>query len=363
MLEKQHINALKGYVAGFQPDINTNFIKLNSNENPYPPSPRIRDGLAKFKYEQLRFYPNSTSDMLRKTLSKIYDVNPENIFCGNGSDEIISLLFKGFFEKDSSVVLPYPTYTLYETAAKIHEVHTIFVQTEEDFTIDVTKLLDHSSESKGIVVVNPNAPTGLLLSIEKIKLILEQFNGLVIIDEAYIDFSDEKSSALNLINTYPNLIVLRTLSKSYSLCGIRLGYCFASEHIISVLDKIKDSYNIDTLTQLIAQEGLLDRDYFNANLEKVKTTRSKLEKELVKLGFKVYSSQANFILCKPQNGFDAKTIYQYLFNKNIFIRYFNQVRLTDKLRITIGTDEEAKILVDYLTQLLNEREMKCEPNF
>ncbi|QDQ02818.1 histidinol-phosphate transaminase [Lysinibacillus fusiformis] len=363
MFERKHLKNLKGYVSGIQPTFNNDIIKLNSNENPYPPSSRIMDCLKDFNFEQLRFYPSAKSDSLRECISKIYDVEVENIFCGNGSDEIISLVFKGFFEENSSIILPYPTYTLYETIAKIQNVNTIFINTDEDFSIDIDKILSTSKKATGVVIVNPNAPTGILLSVEKIKFLLNQFKGLVILDEAYIDFADENSSCLNLIKMYPNLIVLRTLSKSYSLCGIRLGYCFASKDIISVLDKIKDSYNIDTITQLIAEEGLKDRAYFNINLEKVKRTRIRLENELVNLGFKVYGLNANFLLCKPENGLEAKDIYDYLVDQNIFIRYFNQKRLADKLRISIGTGKEIDILLSHLNKLVTEREMSFEPNF
>jgi len=360
MLERKHLQTLEGYVSGFQPTWSNDLIKLNSNENPYPPSPKIKDYFKDFNFDQLRFYPNAKSDSLRECIANIYDIDVENIFCGNGSDEIISLLFKGFFEENSSVIIPYPTYTLYETVAKIHNVNTICIDTEEDFSIDVDKILSSSKKAAGIVIVNPNAPTGILLSVEKIKFILNQFKGLVILDEAYIDFADKNSSCLQLIKTYPNLIVLRTLSKSYSLCGIRLGYCFASKDIISVLDKIKDSYNLNTITQLLAEEGLKDRAYFNHNLEKVKSTRTRLGHELVNLGFDIYGQNANFLLCKPNNGLEAKAIYDYLAEQNIFIRYFDQPRLADKLRISIGTEKEIDILLINLHKLVREKGMSFE---
>ncbi|MGE6228535.1 histidinol-phosphate transaminase [Paenibacillus chitinolyticus] len=362
MYAKAHIRSMAPYIPGFQPEAEQQVIKLNSNENPYPPSPDVRKALAGFDYALLRRYPNATAEPVREVLAEIYGVNRNQVFCGNGSDEIISLLFKAFLEEGSTIALPYPTYSLYRTAADIHRVHCEFVPTRDDFSIDTEALL--TVPSQAIILVNPNAPTGLLVSVDVIEELAGRYKGLLIVDEAYIDFADGEASALRLIGSCPNLLILRTLSKSYSLCGIRFGYAFADEALIEALDKCKDSYNVSMLTQTIAAAALRDRSYFDETVGRIRASRGSLGDSLRSLGFAVPDSETNFLLCTPPagSGLSARRITEWLAERHVYIRHFDSPLLEDKIRISIGTEEENSKLLTLLEDLLNKPENETAPS-
>ncbi|MVP00905.1 histidinol-phosphate transaminase [Paenibacillus lutrae] len=348
MYAKPHIRELAPYIPGFQPAADQQVIKLNSNENPYPPSPQVQKALQTFDYSLLRRYPNATAEYVREELASIYNVEPSQVFCGNGSDEIIALLFRAFLPEESTIVLPYPTYSLYKTAARIHRVHPEFVATSADFRVDIEALLAVPSDA--IILVNPNAPTGLLLPVESVAELARRYKGLLIIDEAYIDFADGAATALPLIHEHPNVIVIRTLSKSYSLCGIRFGYAFANAELIQSLDKCKDSYNVSMLTQTIAAAALRDQSYLAATIQRLKESRRELIGQLRSLGYSAPDSQANFVLCTPpaSRGLTARQITEKLAEQHVYVRYFDSPLLEDKLRISIGTEEENERLFQLL---------------
>ncbi|SFU68451.1 histidinol-phosphate aminotransferase [Clostridium sp. DSM 8431] len=350
---KNYIEALEEYIPGFQPDLNDpEVIKLNANENAYPPSPKIEEVIKNMDINKLRIYPKAMSDDLRKAIASVYKTDFNQVFCGNGSDEIISLIMKVFLEEGGTVVAPYPTYTVYKACANIEGVDCEFVDVNDDFTIDVDKLLKAKSEA--IFLANPNAPTGILLSIEKIKYILDNYDGLVVVDEAYMDFCDEDATMIKYINDYSNLVVMRTMSKSYSLCGARLGYCFADKRLIRYLDKCRDSYNINYMTQIVASAAVLDEEYHLKIIDKIKENRKYLFEKLEEMNFKCIPSQTNFILCTPSGNKSAKEIMEGLKKYKIYIRYFESRNLSDKLRITVGTKEEIDKLIKAMKEVIAE---------
>ncbi|WP_017690711.1 histidinol-phosphate transaminase [Paenibacillus sp. PAMC 26794] len=347
MLVNKHVNRLTPYIPGYQPDMTQKVIKLNSNENPYPPTPKIKNVLSQFinNIDQLRYYPESTSLSLREALSHKFSINKDKIFCGNGSDEIISLIFRVFLEQADKIVIPNPTYTVYKTVADIHKVACQCVETNSNFEVDIDALL--ASHSDAIFIANPNAPTSLLMGLDKIRYILDNYHGLLVIDEAYIDFADSGASAISMIDEYPNLLVLRTFSKSYSLCGARVGFCLGDEALIEGLNKCKDSYNLNTMSQYLAIAALEDNEYFMENIKKIISSRKYLTHALELLEFDVLQSDTNFLLCKPRSA-NPKSIYQFLAENKIFIRYFESPRINDKLRISIGTGDEIDLLLEKL---------------
>ncbi|MCZ8522703.1 MULTISPECIES: histidinol-phosphate transaminase [Paenibacillus] len=345
MYIKPSIEQLEPYVPGIQPPMNGRVIKINANENPYPPSPCVKELLSSFDASELRYYPDAASQPLRELIAAHFDLPYGHVFAGNGSDEVISYLFRVCFEEHDRIATPYPTYTLYKTIADIHRVRTAFVETADDFTIDVKALA--RTGAKGIFIANPNAQTGLMLPLAEIEELLQSYDGLVVIDEAYIDFAPAGSSAASLIGRYPNLVVLRTFSKSYSLCGIRVGFCLADPKLVGALDKCRDSYNVSHLSQLLAAAAFEDQPYLQSTTRRVIATRDRVSQELVNLGFEVTPSQANFLLCKPVP-YTAKDLYEFLKAGQVYVRYFDSPRLSDKLRITIGTEEEMDVLLQLI---------------
>ncbi|MBD8498420.1 histidinol-phosphate transaminase [Paenibacillus arenosi] len=345
MVIKSSVLQLEPYISGIQPKRDPGVIKLNSNENPYPPTPMIQQWLQSFAMQELRYYPDATSTELRRAIGKVYGIDPSQVFCGNGSDEVLSVLFNICFDAGDTIVTPYPTYTLYKTLADIHQLHCVYVDTDEQFEISIENMLKPASQ--GIFIANPNAQTGRLLELAQIEQLLQQYEGVVVIDEAYIDFAGPHASALSLLEKYPNLVVIRTFSKSYSLCGARVGYCFASADFVAAMDKCKDSYNLNVISQNMARLAVEDQDYFMANVARVNQTREKLSEALVRLDYEVFPSNGNFLLCRPRRH-QAKEIYDYLLQHHIYIRYFPSPRLSDKLRISIGTDDEIAVLLERL---------------
>ncbi|NMM55313.1 histidinol-phosphate transaminase [Paenibacillus aquistagni] len=349
MYIKPSIAQLAPYVPGDQPPKSKSLIKLNANENAYPPSLVVEELLRTFDYANLRYYPDATSQSLRRAIADRHSCPQEHVFCGNGSDEIIAYLFQVCFEEQDSIATPYPTYTLYKTIADIHRIHTEYVPAQEDYSIDVEALV--KTNAKGIFIANPNAQTGLLLGMDAIEKLLQAYQGLVVIDEAYIDFAPAHASAASLVDHYPNLVVLRTFSKSYSLCGIRVGYCLADRSLVMALDKCRDSYNVSTLSQAMAEAALKDQAYLLSTVQRVIATRERVSQALQLMGFSVLPSAANFLLCTPPHD-QAKGMYEYLITHQVYVRYFDSPRLSDKLRISIGTDEEMDVLLSLLSKYI-----------
>lgn len=356
-----HIDRLSGYAQGEQPPDGVKAIRLNLNESPYPPSPEVMKALRAIAEESLRRYPDAKCDKLRAALAKQYNVQEEQTFCSNGSSEIISLLMKVFIGPLGQIAIPDPSFPLYQTVAASYQVKCLTIPTRDDFSIDCEQL--QYSGAQAVVLVNPNAPTGILLPLTEVERLVKEFAGLVIVDEAYIDFAETGSSALPLIKRYPNLLVVRTFSKAYALCGARIGYCFGNEQLIAALEKGKDIYNVDSISRELALAALCDQDYMQETIKAISQTRERFTEQLRKNGFTVLPSQTNFLLCKPPTGpgcLISSELYSKLMEQHIYVRHYTQPRLAEYLRITVGTDEEMDILLQALLQIMGQIGNECD---
>jgi histidinol-phosphate aminotransferase len=340
---------MTGYIPGEQPGDET-LAKLNTNENPYPPSPRVLAALRRTTNQSLRLYPEPLSDSLRKLAAEVYGVQPENILAGNGSDEILSILLRCFVGPGDRVAFPVPTYSLYETLVKIQDAEPVCVPYPVDFAVPVEL---HSANAAVTFLCNPNSPSGTLVGLIEVQKLARAVNGIVVIDEAYIDFAeDHSSSVISLIESIPNLIVLRTFSKSFSLAGMRIGLAFAPAGLIAGMMKVKDSYNLNRLSLVAATAALQDLPWMQRNVRRIQQTRRKLVTGLRNLGFDVYPSQANFVMAQIR-GQKQKTLYESLRERKIFVRYFDTEGLEDSLRITVGTPREVESLLREIAAIQN----------
>ncbi len=349
---------LSPYVPGEQPQHN-NLCKLNTNENPYPPSPKVAEAIAQLLVEQataLRLYPDPESDALRSALADFYQLEHNQVFVGNGSDEVLALVFASFFLKERPVLAPDISYSFYPVYGQTFGVNLIQIPLESDFSIDPDS---YRQPCSGIIIANPNAPTGLLLSLDAIgKLASEHPNAVVVIDEAYIDFAQCEDdsrpvSAISLINEYDNILVTQTFSKSRSLAGLRVGMAFGNASLIEALTRMKNSFNsfpLDKLAQAGATASVLDTEYFRQTCQQVIDLRESLTVDLTALGYTVLPSQTNFIFARPKNG-NASAVAQALREQGIIVRHFDKPRIQDYLRITVGTPEQHKRLIEALTEL------------
>ena len=329
----KHIKALKGYVYGEQPALK-GVIKINTNENAYPPSPNCFKAITQSLVKKLKVYPNAESVKLRKELAKLHNTTPENIFVGNGSDEILSLCTKAFVENDESIASLDPSYSLYPTLADIRNVKWHGISGGDFSKLDKSASL--------FIWTNPNAPTGGFAEPGIIADFARSFPGIVLIDEAYADFAEGNSMHLATDEKNRNILVMRTFSKSYSLAGLRVGYIVGPKDLIAALFKIKDSYNVDALAQAIALAAVKDQKWMRTNAKKIIATRIWFAGELGKLGWEVCPSQANFVFARPPKGKKAKDIFEFLRSHKIFVRFFPKPGIDKFLRITIGTDAEMK---------------------
>ncbi|MBU0995667.1 MAG: histidinol-phosphate transaminase [Proteobacteria bacterium] len=334
------------YVPGEQPQ-DRKYIKLNTNENPYPPTPRIGQFLNRFDAERLRLYPDPLFLSLREKIAGRYGITKDQVFVGNGSDEVLAFSFYAFFDSEKgNLLFPEFTYSFYPVYCDLFDISYTKVPLAHDFNIDIAKIMD-AGKSCGAIFPNPNAPTGMLLPLEHIKSLLAGYdeNNVVLVDEAYIDFGGE--SAVSLIDQYKNLIVVRTLSKSMSLAGIRIGFAMGNPGLIQALFAVKDSFNsypANVLSQEIAQIAFSDADYYNAVVEKIINTRTVLSKELKQIGWDVLPSSANFVFAR-KTGFKGKEIYLKLKERGILVRHFSTPGIDEFVRITIGTDQDTTVLV------------------
>ncbi|MEG4853992.1 histidinol-phosphate transaminase [Microcoleus sp. B5-D4] len=344
---RKNIHEMSGYVPGEQPPLGTKIIKLNSNENPYPPSLKALKVLQEIDGEMLRRYPDPTGKVFRISASKIFGVADDWIIVGNGSDDLLNLIVRAVGESGKQIVCPAPTYVLYRTLAQIQDAEFVEVPYPDDYKLPVDLLI--AAQGAVTFIASPNSPSGTAISLADLEKLAKELSGILVIDEAYVDFAEE--NALELTKKYSNVIVLRTLSKGYSLAGLRLGFGIANPALLAELNKIKDSYNVDALAYAVGAVAIADQDHKIANAEKIKVSRAKLAVSFQELGFEVWPSQTNFLLVRPPNG-DAERIYQTLKVRGILIRYFNQPRLEDKLRISVGTEEQNQILVKTLKEIL-----------
>lgn len=344
---RPEIDAITGYIPGEQPKSDSKIIKLNSNENPYPPSPKVKDVLQKFDWEWLRRYPDSSATDFRKAVSETLNVPTDWIIVGNGSDEVLNLVIRACTDASRKVVYPMPTYVLYRTLVEMQAAQTVEIDYPKDYKLPIDELV--KIDGAVTFIATPNSPSGHVVPIEDLRELASRLSGVLVIDEAYCDFAD--SDALSVVKEFENVISIRTLSKGYSLAGIRLGFGIANPKLLAGLYKIKDSYNIDAIACAIGAAAMRDQDYKNSCAEKVKISRGKLSDNLRKLGFKVWDSQTNFLLTQPPQ-VNAEYLYLKLKEQGILIRYFKQEKLEDKLRIAVGTDEENRVLLEALSRLL-----------
>ncbi|MDO4324899.1 MAG: histidinol-phosphate transaminase [bacterium] len=349
---EENIRRVVPYVPGEQPK-EDKLIKLNTNENPYPPAPGVQKALREMNYDTFRKYPDPAVSGLVNELARWYQVQPEQVFVGVGSDDVLAMAFLTFFNSKKPVLFPDITYSFYKVWAELFQIPYETPKLDEKFQICRE---DYYKENGGVIFPNPNAPTGLVQPLEFVEDILNHNQDVVVIvDEAYIDFGGE--SALALLDKYENLLVVQTFSKSRSMAGMRIGYAIGSPALIRALHDVKYSYNSYTMnmpSQVLGVAALRDEAYFKETVRKIITTREKAKVRLRELGFVFPDSSTNFIFARhPQCS--AEKIFLALKEQKIFVRYFKQDRLSEYLRITIGTDEEMEALFTFLEKFVNVR--------
>ncbi len=340
------------YTPGEQPK-KTNMIKLNTNENPYPPAPGVEACIRQFPVDKLRLYPDPAVSALVDALAKYHGLKPEQVFVGVGSDDVLAMCFLTFFGSDKPILFPDITYSFYDVWADMLRIPYETKALREDFTIDPA---DYLIENGGIIFPNPNAPTGVELELEQVEEIIKANpQVIVIVDEAYVDFGAQ--TALPLLEKYENLIIVRTFSKSRSMAGSRIGYAMASEKVIKYLNDVKYSFNSYTMDQLsiaVGVEAVKDDAYFRETLEKIIATREYTKKALSRLGFEYCDSKSNFIFARHKSC-PAKELFEALKKEDIYVRYFAKPRIDDYLRITVGTDAEMERFLAFVEKYLRER--------
>jgi len=347
------IRKLEAYTPGEQPKAK-NVVKLNTNENPYLPSPKCGDVLKGFDLDRLRKYPDPVFAELRAELAKLNGTEPDNIFVGNGSDEVLSIAAKTFVENDEAIGSLTPSYSLYKTLAAIRDVpwEGLAESLAHD---DPTAVNTLSGRVSLFLLTNPNAPTGRLLDPKAVAKLARAFKGVVIVDEAYADFACTNCMALATRRGNRNVMVMRTFSKSYSLAGLRVGYCVGPKDLIDAMYKAKDSYNVDALAQAVALAAVKDQAWMKANVAKVVKTRQWLADELVRRGWDAPPSESNFLFARPPaKGAahkEAERIFDALRARNIFVRYFKGKLTGDRIRITVGTDAQVRKLLRALDEI------------
>jgi histidinol-phosphate aminotransferase len=352
--ERKNISEMSGYASGEQPEDATT-IKLNTNENPYPPAPGIQAVIADFCGEDLRRYPPPTADKFRDLAAELHNVQRSNIIATRGGDELLRLLITTFVDPGQPIGMTDPTYSLYPVLAQVQDCPVVKVQLNSDWTLpaDFTRQIN-AAGCKLTFLVNPQAPSGKLLTSDSISKIAEELDSVLLLDEAYIDFVSGDYDSVPLISDHNNLVILRTLSKGYSLAGLRFGYGIATQSLISpMLDKTRDSYNLDLFSQLIAEAALENRTQAMDNCEMIKLQRGCLQDLLTNCGLEVESSETNFLLTTVPASFccSAEHLYERLKDQGILVRYFSDSRLSDKVRITVGTAEENKLLIHAIQQI------------
>ena len=347
---KSNLRATEPYVPGEQPQ-EGNVIKLNTNENPYPPAPAVAKLAAEMDTDKFRLYPDPDVHMLTQALAEYHGVDEAQVFVGVGSDDVLAMSCLTFFNSDKPVLFPDITYSFYKVWAGLFRIPYETPALKEDFRIDFD---DYMRENGGIIITNPNAPTSLYEPVEALeKVIKGNPASVVIIDEAYIDFGGE--SALPLVDKYDNVLVVRTFSKSRSMAGLRIGYAIGNVELINALKSVKLSYNSYTMNMpsiILGAESVKDEEYFRATVGRIVATRARIKGELENMGFAVLESGTNFLFA-THNSVPARTIFGKLRGNGIYVRYFNSPRIDNYLRITIGTDEEMKVFLDRVKTIVD----------
>ncbi|MFH1708010.1 MAG: histidinol-phosphate transaminase [Planctomycetota bacterium] len=338
------IARMAGYTPGEQ--INENVVKLNTNENPYPPSPRVVAAVRAAAGERLRLYPQPCADDLRAVAAKVYGLPAEWILAGNGSDDLLTILFRTFVGAGETAVTFEPTYTLYESLAELQDGKLVYQPFADDFGIPAGF---RDNGARMVILANPNSPTGTFIPRDGVRKLAAAVTNMLVVDEAYADFARE--NCLDLVRERPNVIVLRSFSKSYSMAGVRLGLAFARPEIITAMVKVKDSYNVDRLSAVAGAAALEDQAWMLQNTGRIKASRAALAASLAKLGLAPLPSESNFIFVRCP-GLDARRIYLGLKEARVLVRYFDAPRTRDGLRITVGTEAEIAVLMENLTGIV-----------
>lgn len=346
---QKNLRNVEPYIAGEQPKIE-NLIKLNTNENPYSPGKKVKEAIASFNIDTLSLYPNADSDDLKKVLANYHHLKEEQVFIGNGSDEVLALSFLTCFNSHKPIFFPDISYSFYSVYCDLYQIPFLKQPLDENFRI---KKEDYYQENGGIIFPNPNAPTGEIVSVDFIEDILKKNQeSIVIIDEAYIDFGG--ISVIPLLDKYDNLLIIQTFSKFRSLAGIRLGVAFGNKELISRLYDVKNSFNsypVDRLAQVIGKASIEDSDYIKENALKIVKTRERVANQLKEFGFEMTNSYSNFLFIKHPS-FDGEYLFQALRKEGIVVRWFNKERISQYLRVTIGTDKQMNRFLDVIEQII-----------
>ncbi len=348
---RDHLRKIVPYVPGEQPDF-PDMVKLNTNENPYPPSPKVREALDCYDEGELRLYPDPASAKLTQAIAEYNQVKPEQVYVGVGSDDVLAIAFMTFFNAKKPILFPDITYSFYDVWAELFQIPYCQIPLNDNFDVVVS---DYYQENGGVVIANPNAPTGVMQEIGALEdIVLHNRDVVVIIDEAYVDFSD--GSALPLIQKYDNVLIVQTYSKSRSLAGMRIGHAMGNAELIAAMNDVRFSFNSYPMTRLSTEVGVAaiqDTAYFEYTKGRVIATREWAKKELKRLGFSFRDSMANFIFATHKSA-PAQVLFEKLRERHIFVRHFSAERIQNYLRISIGTDEDMKCLFDALEEILNQ---------
>jgi histidinol-phosphate aminotransferase len=342
---RDDVEQSNGYTPGFQPK-QTDAVKLNANENPYPPSPTVMQALAGLTAEHLRRYPESRGDSFREAAAEVTGGAPATSICGKGGDDLLSMARRAFCDESRPVAYPAPTYSLYRVLAELEGVEAVEIPFGDEFRLPAGLAAVGAALT---IVCNPNAPSGTWIPVDDLAALAGKVTGVLLIDEAYVDFAP--GDAGHLVKKFDNVMILRSLSKGYSLAGLRFGYAIAQKNVIAGLMKVKDSYNVDAIAIALATAAMKDQAYFRTNVEKIKRQRQSLTERLRALDFDVSDSHTNFLQARPRTG-SAAAIQKQLVERNIYVRHYDTPDLRDKLRISIGSEEQNDRLIAALREIL-----------
>jgi len=347
---RPNVDRMTGYTPGEQPAAGEKVVKLNTNENPYPPSERVISAVREVADSRLRLYPDPTARALREAAGRVYDIAPECVIAGNGSDELLAMLVRAFCSEGERVAYPVPTYSLYRTLVRAHGAEAVEVPWADGYCIPEGLA---GAGARLVILCRPNAPTGTMVPVDAVRELARSLDCVLCVDEAYVDFADsEDDNCLPLVRELENVIVLRTLSKSFSLAGARVGLGFAPPALVEGLNKVRDSYNLSRMALAAGTAALGDMDWMRTNAQRIRATRSRLVEGLTRLGFECLRSQANFVLARV--GYPrAKELYEMLKARGILVRYFEQEAVRDSVRITVGSDADIDALLSALGKIMS----------
>ncbi len=345
---RSSIAAMKGYVPGAQPDPSQKYIKLNSNENPYPPSPRVKEVLQRLNYDDLRIYPDPMSLDLREKLARLHGFSPSQIICGNGSDDILNMIVRTFVQPGEEIGFYEPTFPLYKVLGVIHGVQNRPISVAAPYD----RPPDPPPKVRVFFLANPNSPVGFMYPTSRVRELARRVQGIFVVDEAYVEFAAE--NALNLVREMKNVIVVRTVSKSYSLAGVRLGYAIGKEDLIHEMFKVKDPFNVTRLTQAVVAAALDDQEYFRKSISRIVETREWFSREARSLGYRIIPSHGNFVFPQPSEKGRGIKFFKALFDCKVLTRFYDEEGLRDGVRMTIGARGEMETTLQVMKDILKD---------